>query len=271
MCTLTDFDNSGSVNSMDLIAVVNVQGSLVTPENAHFNVVPALEPFPQSIDRADMLAAVDCWGNRETPSEGGRLDSFELVANGEGFDLNVNLEGPVSGIAAYIKLPGNATFDQAATLDLLGTGFTRDLAESPQSCLLLNQYTSMDYASSNLVGNYTLGFLQSNDLNLNNLEDLPPGEPFYSGISVRVTYADGREEVISKRFRYFQTPDPILQAAVENFFGYPQGSLISYDDTEAVITLVLNNAGLTTMAGLEAFATSRSSSSTTTTSLISPT
>lgn len=252
-CSLVDFNADGSVTSNDFAMVASEQGQLVDETNEHFNLVPALDGDTDIIDIADLRIGLPCWGTRDAPAPAGSLNGFDLVANGVGFDLNLDVTGPVKGISAHIKLPGQATLDQALTLDVLDTGFKRDLVKDAQSYVLLNQHNTWDYSGSDLDGTYNLAYLESGDLDLSQLEDLPTGAKFRAGITLRVLFVDGTETLISKGFRYFHSDDPIMQAAVETFYGLAPGEAIPFDLTQNTQSLVLNDMGLHQLDGLEAF------------------
>jgi Leucine-rich repeat (LRR) protein len=257
-CTFTDFNESGSVDVLDLTLLVNDLGDSVYLGNQRRNVKKSHHPFPEVINRVDLLAAVGCWNVRQQSAQGGSFHDLSLVSSGTGYAVRTLLSGNVSSIETMVVLPAGTQFDLSETMyDVLNSNFveTRYLGQIQNQIYTLNTFPSYFNNYSNLAySNYqSITFNTHQSVSLGSLQSLAPGETFTSGVAVQVVFADGQVATLQKKFAFVHAPDTNFRNALKAQLGLSNNQAISTALAQTVTSLTLNNANISDLSGLEQF------------------
>jgi hypothetical protein len=258
VCTFADFNESGAVDILDLTAVVNDLGNFLYLRNYHLNIQTAHAPFPESINRLDLLEAVGCWNNRSVDGPGGTLHDIDVIPYAGEWAISAELSGSVVSIETMLVLPAGIEYGHWQTpFDLLDSnkvemrvpGLLRD------QIYTLNTFATYANISKAFSKNQyaAISFQTRQPFDPSQLEPLPADAPFTSGIAVQVVFADGSVEVLRKRFAYVHAPDPQFRSALKTALGIAQDQPIPLGRARMATILDLRNAGIQDVTGLEAF------------------
>ncbi|MCB9398384.1 MAG: hypothetical protein H6510_11265 [Acidobacteria bacterium] len=245
-----------SVGVNDLAAIVNEITSLVTPLNAHMNLAPSPEPLPEVINIQDLQEAYVCWGNKAKASKqtSAELRDFWVSLQPSGYAVNVDVEGSVSGIEVFAKLPSGFQFSNIQVQDVLGTSYTDILNPSLQSYLLVNEKKALFSSSPDLNGVYTVAHLSTDiPFDLSNLVPLASGEILRCGVAVQVIFADGTQQVLQLKYPFADFPDSQFRGYVSAMLGLNPAEPIPADPLTNISNLYLGNKGIADLSGLDQF------------------
>ncbi len=254
-CTLADVNEDGTVNTLDLVLIVNDLVSLVNSGNARRNIKPSPFPLPEVIDSVDLFAALPCvFPNLLDTGSGGALVDFSVqAATGGGYEVGVDLIGNVSAVETYVKLPAGFSWNGASPYDSLASGFTNNIVLASDERLLTNEFYNIIPTSTTLGGVVMTAWLEATPaIDLTALETVTPSD-FTSGIAVHVLFDDGATALILKKWAYLDLPDPVLRAHLTGFFGLPAGSAIPLALAQSTTLLDLSDLNITDLTGITAF------------------
>lgn len=244
-CTLADVTGDDAITIQDLITLVNEGAALLSPTNQHLNLARSPAPFPEVIDRQDLLELLDCWSGSRDALDGGVLQDFHIQFVNNAYQLEVQAQGDIAAISVLAKLPPPFDFQNVEVYDALGSGYQQELAQASGSYLLVNQFNSTQDDWVTMNGQFPFASLEvDSSLDLSQLEVLPPGSQLRAGFAVKLTFANGSEQVLVKRLRYASFADQTFRDSISNALGQPIGLPIHLDSVEATTSLTLNGLGL---------------------------
>ncbi len=255
ICTLADIDDDGLVTILDLVSIVNGTVSFTTSENRHLDLRRSPFPFPQLVNRTDLIGALPCFGSFEFDSEmGGSLESFSVQpAMGGGFEVAVQTTGYVSAVEVYVKSPLGFPLTAAYAYDVLGSNYTHALTDSDGSRVLANEYKTTGNTTTQAGGEWIVARVDAPGIDLSQTEPLSDPLHFTSGVAVSVLFGDGTQQNLVRRFTYADVPDPAFRNHVEGELGLASGAPISDMQAASITSLNLDNLGIDNLQGIHRF------------------
>jgi len=255
ICTLADVDEDGLVTILDLVSIVNGSVALTTSQNQHLDLRRSPFPFPQLVNRTDLMAALTCFGSFEfNPEMTGSLNSFTVRhASGGGFEVAAQVTGYISAVEVFVKTPLGFPLTHAYANDALGSNYTHSIIDGDGAQILANEYKTTFNSTSLASGEWVVAQINAANIDLTEMEPITHPSQFTSGVAVSVLFGDGTQQTIVKRFSYVDVPDPILRGHLKGLLSLSASDPISDVQAASLISLNLDYLGVQDLEGIQRF------------------